>query len=374
MPGTAFDVSAALRDALCRGMVSRLPRRPTGGPGRLYAPWVASVRASAVLPSHPCPRESWDPPPPTCYIRGPHVALRSRAMIFVLSHHGHTLGTLCYSLAPSPLGATADSRVPPVNSAPLYAAPPSRCLAATGHPLPSCYNQPCLTAQRRPRPPPPLPPTLVEATPYDGSRSPCSLMDIAESDDADRLLRYPDVLKDDAPEVIDEAVRAPDPALSDLCDALRWTAADGSIQAITAVTGAWTPRGVLLTATVTVATVPSEVKVIEHVPVALAQGGPLLEYVSKDPDALTAALVTRWSLRHAPISAPRLCHLVFRGLYMAREKAPPIDADVAPESQSQKVSYKLHKPISQFLPPPPQADMGPPSDLQGGGGFLGTAQ
>ena len=148
---------------------------------------------------------------------------------------------------------------------------------------------------------------------------PLCLMDIAQSDDADRLLRELDMLKDDALEAADEAIRAPDPALADLCDALQWTAADGGIQAITAVTRAWTPRGLLLTATVTVATSPSDVKVIEHVPLSLAQGGPMLEYVSKDPDALTAALVTRWSPGHAPISAARLRSLAFRGLYTARE-------------------------------------------------------
>ena len=108
------------------------------------------------------------------------------------------------------------------------------------------------------------------------------LMDIAQFDDADRLLQSPDMLKDDALEAADTAVRAPDPELSDLCDGLCWTAVYGTIQAISGVTGAWTPRGLLLTATVTVATGPSEVKIIEHVPPALAQGGPLLEYVSKD--------------------------------------------------------------------------------------------
>ena len=82
------------------------------------------------------------------------------------------------------------------------------------------------------------------------------LMDIAQSDDVDRLLRELDMLKDDALEAADEAIRATDTTLADLCDALRWTSADGSIQAITAVTGAWTPRGLLLTATVTVATSP----------------------------------------------------------------------------------------------------------------------
>ena len=199
------------------------------------------------------------------------------------------------------------------------------------------------------------------------------LMDIAQCDDADRLLRELDMLKDDTLEAADEAIRAPDPALADLCDALRWTAADGGIQAITAVTGAWTPRGLLLTATVTVATSPSDVKVIEHVPLSLAQGSPLLEYVSKDPDALTAALVTRWSPGHAPVSAARLRYLVFRGLYTAREKPPAIDADVPPNIPSQKVSHKVHKPISQFLAPP-QAVMGPPSDPRAGCGLLGAAQ
>ena len=42
---------------------------------------------------------------------------------------------------------------------------------------------------------------------------------------------------------------------------------------------------------------------------------------------------------------------MFRGLYTARKKAPPTDTHVAPEIQSQKVSYKLHKPIRQLLPP-----------------------
>ena len=172
------------------------------------------------------------------------------------------------------------------------------------------------------------------------------LMDIAPTHDADWLLRSLHMLKDDALEAADAAVRAPDPALSDLCDALHRTAVDGTIQAITAVTGAWMPRGLLLTATVTVATGPSEVKIIEHVPLALAQGGPLLKYVSKDPDTLTAALITRWSPRHSPISAARLRHIVFRNLYSPREKAPPTDTLAAPEIQNQKVSFKLQKPIS----------------------------
>ena len=131
------------------------------------------------------------------------------------------------------------------------------------------------------------------------------LMDITQSDDADRLLRELTMLKDDALEAADEAIRATDPALANLCDALRCTTADGNIQAITTMTGAWTPRGLLLTTTVTVARSPCDVKVIEHVPLSLAQGGPLLEYFSKDHGALTAALLARWSLGHAPISAAR---------------------------------------------------------------------
>ena len=177
------------------------------------------------------------------------------------------------------------------------------------------------------------------------------LMEIAQSDDADRLLREQDMLKNDALEAADTAIRATDPPLADLCDALRWTAADGDIQAITAVTGVSTPRGLLLTATVTVAAGPSGTKVIEHVPLSLVQGGPSLEYVSKDPEALTAALVTRWSPRHVPILASHLRNQVFKGLYTAREQPPPIDTTAPPHIQSQKVSHKIHKRISQFLAP-----------------------
>ena len=41
--GTAFDVSGALGDALCRGIVSRLPHRPTGGPRPLVRPMGCSL-------------------------------------------------------------------------------------------------------------------------------------------------------------------------------------------------------------------------------------------------------------------------------------------------------------------------------------------
>ena len=158
------------------------------------------------------------------------------------------------------------------------------------------------------------------------------------------------MLKDGALEAAGAAVQAPDPALSDLCDALHWIAVDGTIQAITAVTSAWTPRGLLLTATVTVTTGPLEVKIMEHVPVALAQG-PLPECVSSHPDTLTAAFISRWSPGRSPISAARHRHIVFRNVHSLREKAPPTDTVVALEIQNQKVSFKLQKPISQFLPP-----------------------
>ena len=301
-------------------------------------------------------------------------------MIFVLSHHGHTHGTLCFSSAPRPLGATTTARAPPVNSMPLYATP---FPTSRGRSPPAPFSlQPTMYDRSTPSQDSPSPaPDSGRGGALRRGPFPLFLMDIAQSDDADRLLRELDMLKEDAPEAADEAIRASDPALFDLCDALRCTAADGSIQAITAVIGAWTPRGHLLTATVTVATSPSEVKVIEHVPLSLAQGGPLLEYVSKDPDALTAALVTRWSPGHAPISASRIRHLVFRGLYTAREKAPAIDTDVAPiptwprKSRVKRSPTRFTSPSTSSCPPPPhEAVMGPTSDPRGCGGFLGTAQ
>ena len=51
------------------------------------------------------------------------------------------------------------------------------------------------------------------------------------------------------------------------------------------------------------------------------------------------------------ISVSRLRSQVFRGLYTAREQPPAIDTATPPEIQSQKVSQKIHKPISQFLAP-----------------------
>ena len=158
------------RDALCRvsSVVSFVV--PSWGPPHLYATRVAAPRASAVLPSHPRPRQSWDPHSPARSARRPHVALRSRAMLFVSSHYGHARGTLyffpvgclcypCYSVYQRP------GLSPPP--------PPPQRLAATGHPLLSRHTLPCQTAQRRPRTPPLPPPTPVEVAPFVGGRSPC---------------------------------------------------------------------------------------------------------------------------------------------------------------------------------------------------------
>ena len=160
------------RDALCRGIISRPIRRPTVGPSPPCATRVAAPRASAVLPSHPRPRVSWDPRSPTRPARRPRVPPRHRAMLFVWSHYGHASGTLCFFPArPIRLGLPMMSvhlRLP----TPRFVTPP-RHIAATGHPLFSCHSLPCQTAQRRPRTPPLPPPTPVEAAPFVGGRSPC---------------------------------------------------------------------------------------------------------------------------------------------------------------------------------------------------------
>ena len=112
------------------------------------------------------------------------------------------------------------------------------------------------------------------------------------------------------------------------------------------MTGVRTPRASPLRATVTVATTLQEVKVIEHVHLALAQGGPLLECVPKDPDNPTAAVVTRWSPEQPPISTARLRPIMFRSLQSARQKAPTSNTDAALEIQNQKIPLPLEKPIS----------------------------
>ena len=144
----------------------------------------------------------------------------------------HTMATLVasyvFSSAPSQMGAAATVRDLPVASAPQFTTP-SRCLAATGHPLFFRRSQSCRTTQRRPRTPPLLPPDTRRGGAIRRGPFPIFLMDIAQSDDADRLVRELDMLKDDAVEAVDEAIRATDPASADLCDALRWTVADGGV-------------------------------------------------------------------------------------------------------------------------------------------------
>ena len=95
---------------------------PTWGPSLQCATRVAAPRASAVLPSHPRPRVSWDPRSPTQSAMRPHVAPRHRAMLFVLSHYGHARGTPSFSPArPIGLGLPMMSvhlRLPTPRSAP----------------------------------------------------------------------------------------------------------------------------------------------------------------------------------------------------------------------------------------------------------------
>ena len=111
---------------------------------------------------------------------------------------------------------------------PRFVTPPQR-LAATGHLL---FSLPQPTMPDRSTPsqdtPSPAPDTgcggAIRRGPF-----PMFRMKSDQSNDADRLLRELDMLKDDALEAADTAIRATDPALADLCDALRWTAADGDI-------------------------------------------------------------------------------------------------------------------------------------------------
>ena len=167
------------------------------------------------------------------------------------------------------------------------------------------------------------------------------LMDIAQSDDADRLLRELDMLKDPG--------HRPRPGRPMRCLTVdscgrqypSYHRRDRGVDATGAPAhGHRHGRHE-----------PVRCEGYRTCPLPLAPGGPLLEYVSKDPDALTAALVARWSPGHAPVSAARLRSPVFRGLYIARELPPAIDTDAPPEIQRQKVSHKIHKPISQFLAP-----------------------
>ena len=79
------------------------------------------------------------------------------------------------------------------------------------------------------------------------------LVYIAQSEDTKYLLQSLNVLKDGSLEAATVATNARDRGLPDLHNALQWVATEGTVQAVTAITGVWTPQGLLLTATVTVA-------------------------------------------------------------------------------------------------------------------------
>ena len=262
----------------------------------------------------------------------------------------------------------------PVCQHPGLSPPPPPPQTPCGHRPPASFlPQPTMSDRTTPSQdsPPPAPDTSLGGAIPRGP-FPMFLMEITQSGDADRLLRQLDMLTDDALEVADTAIWATDPALADLCDALRWTAADGDIQAITPVTGAWTPRGLLLTATVTVAAGPSDTKVIENIPLSLVQGGPLLEYVSKDHEALTAALVTRWSASHVPIPVSRLRRHVFKGLYTATASIHRhCHSSRHPKLKGLPEDSQAHQPVPCS---PPQAVVGPPLHQRDGCSLSGAAQ
>ena len=183
---------------------------PPWAPPHLCATRVAAPRASAVLPSHPRPRESWDPHSPARSARRPHVALRHRAMLIVSSHYGHARGTLYFfPVRPVQWGLPMLSvrlRLP----TPRFVTPPTPC----GHRPPALFlPQPTMSDRS----------TLSQDTPSpapDTGRGgairrgpfPMFLMEISQSEDTDRLLRELDMLKDDALEAADTAIRATDPA------------------------------------------------------------------------------------------------------------------------------------------------------------------
>ena len=60
--------------------------------------------------------------------------------------------------------------------------------------------------------------------------------------------------------------------MSHLCDVLRWVAAEGTIQAISAITHPSTPIGLLLTAAITASIGVSKVRTVAHVPLAITYG------------------------------------------------------------------------------------------------------
>ena len=194
-------------------------------PARLYTLWVAAPRTGATLPLHPRPRDTWDLNPLTHSCRRPRVVLRSRATDFFSLHHGHTRGTLCFTLAPRPLGAAHTAYVALATPTPC----PLFCISrATRSLFVTAYHVRPLIAILGP--PPPRAPDAGRGGALRRGPFPMFLIDIAQTDDAYRLLRDLHTLKDDALEEADEAMRAPDPALCDLCNALRWAAANGATQ------------------------------------------------------------------------------------------------------------------------------------------------
>ena len=147
-------------------------------------------------------------------------------------------------------------------------------------------------------------------------------MDIVQLACANRLLCDLDLLKDDALEAAATAAPAPDCAISDHSDVLRWIATEGTIDAITMLIRGSTPRGLVLTTTVTVATGAADVRIADYAPVALPQGGALLQYVSHHPIAITTSLGTQWNRSHATVPLP------------SRGRAPSLDANAVSGSRA----------------------------------------
>ena len=158
-------------------------------------------------------------------------------------------------------------------------------------------------------------------------------MDIGTFDDASRLLGNLDMITDTALEAAVEAVSPPGIVVSGLCDAMRWVATEGTVHAITSISGVWTPRGRLLMFTATFVAGGTDVRIMEHIHVVPVH---LLEYVCKDPRSATSGLITRWSLGHAPISPTRLRYLTLKQMYHRKEKTPSPDGDTARGMQNPK--------------------------------------
>ena len=96
-------------------------------------------------------------------------------------------------------------------------------------------------------------------------------------------------MKDDALDDALATIKAPDRNTTNLCNTLR-RAVEGAIRAGRAITGVCTLRGSSLQLLVSPNDAPA--RVVEHVPLALKEGGSLLEYISQGPDTTTAALTS----------------------------------------------------------------------------------